>query len=415
VQPRNTGKSRRRIGSLRRRFATVVAVWMGFWWLLIGAFVAPMLPGYGLPVLLAALLSAVPLLLFNRRRRTGGYPSAAVRVWVFRPFWYVQMGLPLIAIGGVLGFLIGAPFGVPVSAARWALLISASAFLLAIFAGYIGSRWLQVRKLGVLLPDLPAALEGLRIVQISDLHVGPHTPRRYLAAVARAVEAARPDLIAITGDQVDDYGPDVECFARAFSGLSAPLGVFAIPGNHDVYAGWSTVRRGLEAMGIKVLVNDAVEIARGEIRFWVAGTGDPAGNGRPPGSGGEAAPDLARTLARVPAGAFTLALAHNPTLWPGLVRRGVPLTLSGHTHHGQVSVPWLGWSLASPFLEFAMGSHCQGNSLLYINPGTNYWGLPFRIGALPEVTVLTLRRAQGEAVIIPASTGEAAETPEPAG
>ena len=391
---------------MRRRFATVVAVWMGLWWLLIGAFLAPMLPGYGLPVLLAALLSAVPLLLFNRRRRTGGYPSAAVRVWVFRPFWYVQMGLPLIATGGVLGFLIGAPFGAALSTARWALLIAASAFLLAILAGYIGSRWLQVRKLDVLLPDLPAALDGMRIVQISDLHVGPHTPRRYLAAVARAVEAARPDLIAVTGDQVDDYGPDVECFARAFSGLSAPLGVFAIPGNHDVYAGWSAVRKGMEAMGITVLVNDAVEIVHGDRdgggRFWVAGTGDPAGRGRPPGLGGEAAPDLERTLARVPPGAFTLALAHNPALWPGLVQRGIPLTLSGHTHHGQLSIPWLGWSLASPFLEFAMGIHRQGDSLLYINPGTNYWGLPFRIGALPEVTVFTLRRAQGrEAEIYP--------------
>lgn len=360
---------------------------MGLWWLIIGALLGPMLPGYGLPVLVAALISAAPILFYNRIRT--GYPSTAVRLWIIRPFWYVQLGLPLIAAGGLLGFLIGAPFGHAVSAGRWALLIVASAFTVLAIAGYIGSRWLRVEELEARFPDLPPALEGLRIVQVSDLHVGPHTSRRYLARVAQAVRDARPDLIAVTGDQVDDYARDVDCFAEAFAGLSAPLGVFAIPGNHDVYAGWSAVRAGLEAMGITVLVNDAVEIQHGEGRFWLAGTGDPAARG------GEAGPDLPRTLARVPAGAFTIVLAHNPALWPGLAQRGVPLTLSGHTHHGQLSIPWLGWSLASPFLEHAMGSHRNGESLLYINPGTNYWGLPFRIGALPEVTVVTLRRAQG--------------------
>lgn len=390
-------RRKKRSGSPRRRFITFVAAWMGLWWLIIGALLAPVLPGYGLPVLMAALVSAAPFLFFSRIRT--GYPSAAVRLWIIRPFWYVQLGLPLIAAGGALGFLAGAPFGSAASAGRWGLLIAASAFAATAVAGYVGSRWLQVEELDARFPDLPAALEGMRIVQISDLHVGPHTPRRYLAAVARAVRDARPDLIAITGDQVDDYARDVAHFARAFSGLSAPLGVFAIPGNHDVYAGWAAVRAGLEAMRITVLVNEAVEISRGEDRFWLAGTGDPAGRG------GQAAPDLARTLARVPAGAFTIVLAHNPALWPGLAQRGVHLTLSGHTHHGQLSIPRLSWSVASHFLEHAMGPYRHGESLLYVSPGTNYWGLPFRIGALPEVTVLTLRRARGREAGIERSTG----------
>ena len=95
---------------------------------------------------------------------------------------------------------------------------------------------------------------------------------------------------------------------------------------------------------------------------------------------------------------FTVVLAHNPALWPHLAERGVRLTLSGHTHYGQVAIPRLGWSLASMFLEHAMGAYSKGRSVLYINPGTNYWGLPLRLGALPEVTVVTLRRAAaGEA------------------
>src|SRR4029077_17153300 len=104
-------------------------------------------------------------------------------------------------------------------------------------------------------------------------------------------------------------------------------------------------------------------------------------------------PDVERALARVPAATTVVALAHNPALWPVLAERGVALTLSGHTHWGQFAFPRLGWSLASPFLEHAMGGHRSGDALLYINPGTGYWGIPFRLGAYPEITVVTLRTA----------------------
>ena len=80
-------------------------------------------------------------------------------------------------------------------------------------------------------------------------------------------------------------------------------------------------------------------------------------------------------------------------LRPALAQGGVMLTLSGHTHWGQLALPKLGWSMASPFLEHAMGGHGIGNSLLYINPGTGYWGLPFRLGAWSEITRVTLRAA----------------------
>ena len=88
-----------------------------------------------------------------------------------------------------------------------------------------------------------------------------------------------------------------------------------------------------------------------------------------------------------------LALAHNPALFPALAERNVGLTLSGHTHWGQVALPAASWSLASMFLEDAMGVIARGRSLLYISPGTGYWGIPFRIGATGEITHLTLRRS----------------------
>jgi hypothetical protein len=97
-------------------------------------------------------------------------------------------------------------------------------------------------------------------------------------------------------------------------------------------------------------------------------------------------------MARVPSDTTVIALAHNPALWPALAKHGVALTLSGHTHWGQFALPHLDWSLASPFLDLAMGAHIERDSALYISPGTGYWGIPFRLGASPEVTLVTLRR-----------------------
>ncbi|HYU34652.1 MAG TPA: metallophosphoesterase [Thermoanaerobaculia bacterium] len=368
------------------RLLAIFLLWTATWWLVLGALLHPLLPGGWLTVLGAAAVCTAPLLGMIRSRTGNGYPSALKRRLVVHPFWYAQLFLPLLGISGLVGALAGLPFGVSGLAGRWALAAAAASLAALGLAGYATTRWLRMRPLEVRLDRLPPGLDGMRIAQISDLHVGPHTSRRFLARVAAAVRDARPDLIAVTGDQVDDYARDVEHFAAAFRGLSAPLGVFAIPGNHDVYAGWTAVRQGLETMGMTVLVNRAVPLERNGSRFWLAGTGDPAGRG-----GSAVAPDIARTLSTVPPDGFTIALAHNPALWPALAQRGVELTLSGHTHYGQLAIPRLGWSLASPFVKHAMGTHRQNGSFLYINPGTNYWGIPFRIGTRPEVTLLTLR------------------------
>ena len=382
-------RPRRRIP--HARILATVAAWSGLWWLIIGGLIAPLVPGGWLTIAGVVGLSVAPLLVILGRFN-GRYASAATRIWMFRPFLYVQLGSPLVALSAATGTILGALVGRGVMLGRWTVAIAAASYTLGAMVGYVGSRQLRVKALDARYPDLPAALDGLRIVQLTDLHLGPHTPARHIRNIVRAAEAARPDAIVFTGDQVDDYARDVEVFGRAFGSLRAPLGVFAVAGNHDVYAGWPEVRAGLEAMGIIVLVNRAVERSRRGASFWIAGTGDPAAGG-PMGRDTGAGPDIERTLAAIPDGAFTIALAHNPVLFPALARRGVALTLSGHTHYGQVSVPWLGWSVASMFQQYAMGAHRLGESLLYISPGTNYWGIPVRLGALHEVTVVTLRRA----------------------
>jgi uncharacterized protein len=373
-------------------------------WYVVSCVLAPIVPGGGWTVLAAALLStALPLATLIGTRALGHYPGSVIRLLVFRPFWYAMFAVLLLTLASAAGALLGAPFGRGEEAARVALLATATIGAVGAAVGYAGSRRLATRRFVATLPGLPAELEGLVIAQLSDLHVGPHTSRPLMAIAERAVRQASPDLVAVTGDLIDDFPGDVDHYAEMFGALSAPLGVYVIPGNHEVYAGWEAVRAQLARLPLRVLVNESVVVevkgdqatagrsAAAAVHLVVAGTGDPAFG---PGTGGAAAPDIERTLADVPPDTFVLALAHNPALWPALAARGVDLTLSGHTHWGQLSLPRLGWCLASPFLTLAMGAHASGRSLLYIHPGTGYWGLPFRLGHSAQVAVIRLERGE---------------------
>ena len=351
--------------------------------------------GAQLVTLAIALYTTIPIAAFAVWRGWPFYPGAAFRLLVVRPFWYTQLLLPLVSASGLLGLLLGAPFGKALLVGR---ILAGSMLLLTgvlCVAGYLGTRRLVVRRVDADVPGLPAEFEDLRIVQLSDLHIGPHTNRRFLERVVNAARALEPDIIAVTGDLVDDRAEDVAAYVRALGSLEAPLGVYMIPGNHDVYAGWEEVEESLRSAHLgTILVNEVKLLHRGGATLALVGTGDPAGG---PRGSSRAAPDVERALSRVPESATTIAFAHNPALWPTLAARGVALTLSGHTHWGQFALPKLGWSLASPFLEHAMGAHTEKDSLLYISPGTGYWGIPFRLGASPEVTLVTLRR--GDAAV----------------
>ena len=351
---------------------------------------------------LLALYTTIPLLLFVRWRGWPFYPGAAFRLLVVRALLYTQLMLPFVAAGAVIGMLIGLPLGMSMVIGRALSGAIIGAGALVLLAGYVGSRRLVVREVEARVRGLPMAFDGVRIAQISDLHVGPQTSRRFLRRVAQTVSGAGPDIIAVTGDVVDDRSEDVPWYAAAFATLRAPLGVYLIPGNHDIYAGWDAVSRSLrQNTEATILVNDSRLVERLGSRLAIVGTGDPAAGtrrGRVPNE--SAAPDVERALAHVPPSTTVVAFAHNPALWPGLAERGVALTLSGHTHWGQLALPRLGWSLASPFLEHAMGGHRAGDALLYINPGTGYWGIPFRLGAFPEITIVTLRGAEEAALSV---------------
>jgi hypothetical protein len=356
--------------------------------------------GAAAAVLAAALYTTLPLLAFARG---GGswrrYPSAAFRLFVVRPALYAQLLLPVAAAAALLGLASGAPFGRALAAGRAAALAAAAAAALFFAAGWAGSRRLRVREVEARVPGLPAAFDGLRVAQLSDLHVGPQTSRRFLARVARATAALAPDLVVLTGDLVDDRAEDAPAFARWLAGLEAavrpPLGTAAVrrqPRHLRRVAGGGgrppRPHRGAGARQRRRAPPPRRRLARprrdGRPRRRRVGGGPRRRAGVRPRAGGRAG-----ARARAQPGGVAVRGARG--------RGGATVTLSGHTHWGQLAFPRRGWSLASPFNRHAMAGYQEGRALLYVHPGTGFWGLPFRLGAFPEVALVTLRRAPDEA------------------
>ena len=194
-------------------------------------------------------------------------PGPRTRVWILRPFWYCMLFLPILVLAGALGSMLGWFFGDATAGGRTLLLGVAGLLAIGALWGYWGSRRLVVRHLEAGFADLPRAFDGLRLVQLSDLHVGPHTSKHHLSRVVSAVQEAAPDLLVYTGDQVDDYEVDMGHFREAFGDLTAPMGVFAVLGNHDIFAGWAGVCRRHQEMGIEILVNEARLVEREKERI----------------------------------------------------------------------------------------------------------------------------------------------------
>lgn len=248
------------------------------------------------------------------------------------------------------------------------------------FASAVGSA--TIEKVAVRLRRFPKALDGFRIVQISDLHIGPTLGKAWLEDVVAQVNAQSPDVVAITGDLVDGSVADLAQHVAPLAKLRAKHGVFFVTGNHEYYSGADEWIAYLRSLGVRVLRNERVELGDGGAVFDLAGVDDYA-SGRWPGHG----PDLEGALAgRDPAREVVL-LAHQPKQVLEAVKHGVGLQLSGHTHGGQI-YPW-GYAvkLDQPHL---MGLERRGDTQIYTNRGTGYWGPPMRVGVPSEISVIEL-------------------------
>jgi hypothetical protein len=295
--------------------------------------------------------------------------------------------------GGVASFpvfLLGLPVGpwLDVEIGRIAALTYAVGLLMGLFAVFVRARAFRVRRLDVLVDDLPARLDGYRVAQLSDLHVGGLLPVEVARRWIEATNAAGVDLVALTGDYVTTGTTFHEVTARLLGELRARDGVYAVLGNHDNFGGCEPLSSTLTEVGVVLLKNERALVRRdGEPLFEIAGVDD-VYTGRA---------DVERTFAGCDGALPVLTLAHDPKSFPAIAARGSFLVLSGHTHWGQIGVPLAArrTNLARPFFRFAADLHRIERSQLYVHPGLGTTGPPIRFGVPPEIAILTLRRAPG--------------------
>jgi hypothetical protein len=240
-----------------------------------------------------------------------------------------------------------------------------------------------IRRVRVALRRFPTALSGYRIVQLTDLHIGPTLGHGWLERVVAQVNALDADLVAITGDLVDGSVGDLRTEVAPIGALRARHGVYFVTGNHEYYSGVDDWIAELTRLGIRVLRNERVTIGQGAASFDLAGVDDSSAHR----FGGGHGADLARAVHGRTTDRPLILLAHQPKQVFEATARGVDLQLSGHTHGGQI-FPWsLFVRLDQPYVS---GLARRGDTQIYVSRGTGFWGPPMRVGAPPEIAVLEL-------------------------
>lgn len=265
---------------------------------------------------------------------------------------------------------------------------------MALYAGEVARHWIDETHQDIYLPNLPAAFDGVRIVQFSDIHLEEFTEPFFLRRVIEHINRIAPDYVFITGDYVtaDRKRRSTALHAAWVCGnmlreLQAPQR-FASLGNHDHGVGVQAVTEALVEQGTPVLCNAFTPIERGGARIWLVGLDDPV-EGRPDPDG--SIPELIRNRPNEP----IIALCHAPDYVDTMLRhdsgRAVDLMLCGHTHGGQVRLPFLG-PLALPYMghKYVEGMFRFGRLQFYVNRGIGTVDLPFRLNCPPEITTFTL-------------------------
>ncbi|MGC1453259.1 MAG: metallophosphoesterase [Candidatus Sulfotelmatobacter sp.] len=248
-----------------------------------------------------------------------------------------------------------------------------------------------VRK-EIALRRWPSRLDGFTVALLSDFHYDPYFSIHPLRSAIHMVNSLRPALIVLTGDFVSapfvgkpaSGAAAAEPCAQLLQQMQAPYGLWAVLGNHDAYTDPDRVTSALRDEGIQVLVNQSLPIESNGARFWLAGVDDVL----------DGTADLDATLHAVPVDEATVLLVHEPDYADYAARYAVDLQLSGHSHGGQVRVPFVRpFYLPELARKYIWGSYEIGGLTLYTNPGLGTVGLPVRWNCPPEITLLTLRRS----------------------
>ena len=308
-------------------------------------------------IVAAAVFCGVVLLLIRELRRSPGPMK-----WGKRPVWQKRLRIAFVLL----------------------LLI---AVCVAIWSTCIEPNRLVIHAETIKIDDWPKELNGLHIAVISDIHTGgPFIDEKKLNDIVEKTNALHPDLIVLLGDYMSgnnwhSHRVEPEVTAAALRNLHAPLGVFSVLGNHDWWYDGEKVRRGFEQNGIRVLENEVVELNWQGKPFWLAGLADFWT--RPQ--------HISETIAKTPPDATVIALTHNPDIFPNVPQR-VSLLLAGHTHGGQVNIPFIGTPIVPSDYgpKYTAGHVMENGHHLFVTTGIGISILPVRFRVPPEIVLLTI-------------------------
>jgi predicted MPP superfamily phosphohydrolase len=260
-------------------------------------------------------------------------------------------------------------------------------FWAAVFSVFLGGLIARLRlavtETEVFIDRLPRALDGFKIAQISDLHIGATIGARFVKRVVKKTNSLQVDAVVLTGDIVDGYFSRLKENIALLGELKMPHGRFYITGNHEYYWGAPPIIAEFKRLGFSVLINSNATVEKNGAKFSLAGVPDYMSE--------SPRPDPQKAAEGIPSDQVKILLAHQPSFADAAAQAGFDLMLSGHTHGGQ----FFPWTIAVHFFHrFSRGLGRLGKMWIYVNRGTGYWGPPIRLGSSAEISILILRGTQ---------------------
>jgi uncharacterized protein len=262
------------------------------------------------------------------------------------------------------------------------LLVVMAIFLGIFYVHRVEPSWIEVRSVSMPLPHLAPAFSGYRVVQLSDIHADRWMTTDRIAKIVGQVNQLKPDLVVLTGDFVTHSAEEFSPNLAALSQLHSVDQTLAVMGNHDAWTNSTIVQSALEAAGVQVLNNQVAALQRKSAQLFIAGVDDVwAKRDR-----------LDQVLAALPSEGAAILLAHEPDFAEQSAATGrFDLELSGHSHGGQVKLPFVKRIVPPLAYNYPIGQYKVGNMIQYTNRGVGMSGLPLRFNCRPEITVFTLK------------------------
>lgn len=285
------------------------------------------------------------------------------------------------------------------------LILTLGVVLLLAYSILFDTRNVRIERVPIEFTSLPKELDGLRIVQLSDIHLGSlNGNKTMIRRTVKMINELQADLILFTGDMVNNFSFETTGYVGELKKMQARYGKFAVSGNHDYgdYFRWpdeqkrtanlQATRDSISQMGFKLLVNENQHLAVADTAIYIVGVENWGHSPFPQYA------DLPKAMADIPSGAFAILMSHDPAHWEAQVldQYSIPLTLAGHTHGFQFGIRIAGIEF-SPFSfiqKYWGGLFRRNNQCLYVNRGLGTVGFPGRVGMRPEITLITLKRKE---------------------